>query len=472
MKKIISIALVLALIVSAFYTRPVSAASKKKQSPKITTTKVEVNKGYKKEKFPIIVENAYGKVSYTLADKSLSKKFKIVKSTGALTVKKATAEGKYNVKIKVTAKGDTNYKSYSKTVTVKVTVNPADKGSVWTGKTDISWFTGDKYAYDIKTADQLAGLAMIINDKKGTYGNIDGVTINLKTDIVLNDTTDWETWSAENPAEHNWTPIGRYGTVALDRGTGGCLVDFNGNGHTIRGLFYHGEDDCGVFGYAAGVVIRDLNIEKSVIVSYNQNTRKTESGALIGRAVNCYIENCHAKDIRIDGASFVGGLIGKVESGPKFMWLIATFLTSLTGLIINPLIMREAGEDGSGVHGTCISNCTIKNARLRAYKPGSAPTVGGLVGGFFSDGIIASCSTKNIKGLSIDTNNNGKHFTRPVRLDYIVEDEEAGNVHVDKGKCGAILGEWSYEVKVLECSFSKFSRLDNTDERSDSDIIY
>ena len=53
MKKIISIALVLALIVSAIYSRPVSAASKKKQSPKITTTKVEVNKGYKKEKFPI-----------------------------------------------------------------------------------------------------------------------------------------------------------------------------------------------------------------------------------------------------------------------------------------------------------------------------------------------------------------------------------------------------------------------------------
>ena len=471
MKKIISITLAVALIISALYTRPASGASKKKQSPNITTTKVEVNKGYKKEIFPLTIVNAYGKVSYTLADKSLSKKFKVVKSTGALTVKKGTKEGKYNVKIKVSAKGDSNYQSYNKTVTVKVTVNPADKGSVWSGKSDISWFTGDKNEYDIKTADQLAGLALIINDKKGTYGNIDGATINLKTDIVLNDTTDWEKWTAENPADHNWTPIGRYGTPFLDRGTGGALVNFNGNGHTVRGLFYYGEDDCGLFGYASGIVIRDVNIEKSVIVSYNQNTRKTEAGALIGHAVNCYIENCHAKDIKIDGASYVGGLIGKVESGSRFKWLITLIMSSFTGLVINPLILREAGEDGSGVSGTCISDCTVKNAQVRAYKPGSAPTAGGLVGGFLSNGIIAGCSTKNIKALSVDMNNCGRHFTNPVRLDYIKEDEEADKVSVRKGKCGALLGERSDEVKVIECSFSKFTRLDNTDERSDADII-
>ena len=471
MKKIISITLIIAFIVSAFYTYPASAASESKQNPKITSTKVEINKGYKKEIFPITIENAYGKVSYTLADKSLSKKFKVNKTTGALTVKKATKVGKYSVKIKVSAKGDSNYQSFSKTVTVKVTVNPADKGSVWTGKTDISWFTGDKEEYDIKTADQLAGLALIINDKHGSYGNIDGATINLKTDIVLNDTTDWEKWSADNPADNNWMPIGRYGTPFLDRGTGGALVNFNGNGHTIRGLFYHGEDDCGLFGYAAGVVIQNVNIEKSVIVAYNQNTRKTEAGALVGHAVDCYFENCHVKDVKIDGASFVGGLIGKVETGSKFKWLITLIFTSFTGLIINPLILREAGEDGSGVSGTCISNCTVENARVRAYKPGSAPTAGGMVGGFFSSGIIASSSTKNIKALSVDMNNCGKHFTNDVRLDYIKEDEEADKVSVRKGKCGAILGEWSDGIKILDCSFSKFTRLDNTDERSDTDII-
>ena len=468
MRKLLSVILVVALIVTAMYTYPVSAAGKKKQSPKITKTNVSVNEGYKKEIIPLTVENTYGKVSFSFADKSMSEKFKLNKKTGALTLKKGTKEGKYSVKIKVAAKGNGTYKAYSKTFTVKVTVNPADKGSVWTGKVDTSWFTGDKDEYDIKTADQLAGLAVIVNDRNDTYPKIEGATINLKTDIVLNDTSDWESWSAENPAEHNWTPIGRYGNLVT--GTNGCLVNFNGNGHTVRGLYYKGEDNCGLFGYAAGVVIRDLNIEKCVIVAVNQYTRRTEAGALIGLAKLCYIENCHAKDVRIDGESYVGGLVGKVESAPKDMWLVTLIVTAGTGLIINPLILK-AGEDSSEIKGTCIAECTVTNARLRTARTGGTEVVGGLIGGFMDEGIVAGCSTKNIKALSVDLLNYGQHFTKPVRIDYIKEDEEAGLVYVHKGSCGAIYGEKDGNTKVIECSFSKFSRLDNTDERSDSDIV-
>ena len=48
---------------------------------------------------------------------------KVNAKTGAITVPKGTKKGTYKVKVKVTAKGNKNYKAGSRTVTVKLTVN-------------------------------------------------------------------------------------------------------------------------------------------------------------------------------------------------------------------------------------------------------------------------------------------------------------------------------------------------------------
>ena len=467
MKKLISMICVVALILSVSYIQPANAATKKKQSPKITVEKITVNKGYKKSFTPITVENAVGKVTYSFADESSKKMFTIKKASGAMTVKKAVKQGVYKVKVNVSAKGDSSYKSFKKTVTVKITVNPKDKGSVWTGNADISWFTGDKTEYDIYTADELAGFAKIVNSKTDEFGNLDDCTINLMSDIVLNDTTDWEKWSVENPADHVWTPIGKLGNIIT--GTKGCLANFNGNNHTIRGLFYSGENNCGVFGYAAGIYIRDLNIEKSVIISTNQTTRSTESGALVGLAINCLISNCNVNNVRIDGQSAVGGLIGKTEDGPEYMWMVVSFITGGLGFLINPIILQEANENG-GIKGTCISDCSVKNAVLRSARYGSTSPVGGLVGNFDSDGIIAGCSTNKTKCLSINLTGIKGQLNKTVRIDFVKEDEENG-ISIGKGACGAVIGQKSDSVKVKDCTFSKFSRLDNCEDRSDSEYI-
>lgn len=56
---------------------------------------------------------------------------------------------------------------------------------VWNGKADKSWFTGKKDTYNISTAEQLAGIAQIINNDEDM---MNGITINLTNDIILNDT--------------------------------------------------------------------------------------------------------------------------------------------------------------------------------------------------------------------------------------------------------------------------------------------
>ena len=76
----------------------------------------------------ITVSKAQGKTSYKLVSakkdgKSFSKKFKINAKTGNVTVKKGLKKGKYNVKVKVKAAGNGNYKASAwKPVTFTVRV--------------------------------------------------------------------------------------------------------------------------------------------------------------------------------------------------------------------------------------------------------------------------------------------------------------------------------------------------------------
>ena len=68
----------------------------------------------------ITVKKAKGDVYYKKA--SGSKKLTVNATTGKITVKKGTKKGTYKIKVKVTAYGNDNYKSASKTVTVKIKV--------------------------------------------------------------------------------------------------------------------------------------------------------------------------------------------------------------------------------------------------------------------------------------------------------------------------------------------------------------
>ena len=73
----------------------------------------------------VAVSKAKGKVTYKLVSvtkKSFKKYFTVQKKTGKITVKKGLKKGTYKLKIKVTAAGNSSYKSLSKTVTCKIRV--------------------------------------------------------------------------------------------------------------------------------------------------------------------------------------------------------------------------------------------------------------------------------------------------------------------------------------------------------------
>lgn len=71
----------------------------------------------------ITVKKAQGALAYkNVSTAKAAKKLKVNAKTGKITVPKKTKKGTYSVKVKVTAKGNSNYNSGSKIVTVKVKV--------------------------------------------------------------------------------------------------------------------------------------------------------------------------------------------------------------------------------------------------------------------------------------------------------------------------------------------------------------
>ncbi|MBR1731065.1 MAG: hypothetical protein IJ725_01355 [Ruminococcus sp.] len=103
--------------------KPVVTSAKKANPMKVTvktkTVKYSKVKKSKQTVAPITVKKAQGKVTYKKL--SGSKKL-LLKANGKIVVKKGTKKGTYTAKIKVTAKGNSKYKSASKTVTVKIKV--------------------------------------------------------------------------------------------------------------------------------------------------------------------------------------------------------------------------------------------------------------------------------------------------------------------------------------------------------------
>ena len=101
-----------------------STSAKKAQSLKVTAKVKKLTASKLKKKARVVkaltVKGAKGTLTYTKL--SGSKRLKVAKKTGKVTVKKNTKKGTYKMKVRVRAAATKAYKAASKTVTVKVKV--------------------------------------------------------------------------------------------------------------------------------------------------------------------------------------------------------------------------------------------------------------------------------------------------------------------------------------------------------------
>lgn len=267
---------------------------------------------------------------------------------------------------------------------------------IWDGTTDTSWYTGDKDSYDIYTAEQFAGISALCG-KSSNSVNFNGVTLNLKNDIILNDTSNYENWGTQ-PPENRWTPIGDVGSMLGSHPFRGCL---NGNGHTISGLYVRDDGwspvygQTGIFRYTFGACLINLRIEKGYAHG------PAASGALVGSAEATYIENIEVEDFTIDSLTS-GGIVGEtndIDLG-QYAGVLGQIPFMAFGYFINPLLLNSSAFDNSA-HDSYLLNCKAKNCNIKGEQ------AGGIIGKVKEcTGMYFCLSENNFVNSTIWRNNN------------------------------------------------------------------
>ena len=167
----------------------------------------------------------------------------------------------------------------------------------WDGTADTSWYTDHKTdtEYHFTTAEQLAGLAQLVNDKTESV-SFEGKTIYLDNDLDLSGC--------------QWTPVGNGSNFGrYFAGT------FDGQYHKITNLHHHSTGDelirNGLFGVVSdGGTLKNLLVIDADIAS---NDGSLIAGILADWVDGGTVENCYTSG-KIEnnvGDKFVGGLIGQ-----------------------------------------------------------------------------------------------------------------------------------------------------------------
>ena len=194
----------------------------------------------------------------------------------------------------------------------------------WGDKADTSWYTGNetKSEYHITTAEQLAGLAKLVNTENASV-SFAGKTIYLDNDLDL--------------AGYEWISIGS--EVGTNKKNIPWYYRFNGTfdgrGHVIYNLYSHdsllrneeyydgnvatahGRDvfKTGLFGYLYKGTIKDLGIKNADIWIDPDDVSTYGEGILVDYIEDSTIENCWTTGSITGGSYFeqwIGGVVGSI----------------------------------------------------------------------------------------------------------------------------------------------------------------
>ena len=276
--------------------------------------------------------------------------------------------------------------------------------NVWSGKISTSWYKADKDQLYIRSAEDLAGLAHLVSN-----GNtMEGKHIILTKDLVMNDTSNYGNWY-NKPPKNNWTPIGikpgaKVASLTFNTPQTGFAGTFDGNGHTISGLYCKHDTIAGLFGTVEGGTVMRTILKKAYILaqepsSYNEMAKVHPiAGGIAGKCKKAYILECEVGGKvmsigQVGGATSTmssasaGGIVGEYEYDVSSL-VPAIFLASF-GVFVNPVLYCDGSNNNGkdiepGIY-CCINRADIKAEtyyynRIPYINGNQQSSAGGIVG--------------------------------------------------------------------------------------------
>jgi len=196
-------------------------------------------------------------------------------------------------------------------------------------------------------------------------------------------------------SNYDWKPI------SVDGYHGAGVITIEGNGNTIKGL--KAPLFAGGFAGSSGIVIKNLTIADSTM------TAPTSQGS--GAFICCVdsmpkieLDNCHAKNVVLNGKSRTGGLIGwtsgysNPNDGP-----VKTYVTIKNCSVVGCTINAET-ESAGGIIGhsgasdwtyTTVTNCKVVDTKIN----GGSDRTGIYLGtSNIGETTFVDCTNDNVSG--------------------------------------------------------------------------
>ena len=202
----------------------------------------------------------------------------------------------------------------------------------WDGSADTSWYVGHETdtEYHITTAEQLAGLAQLVNADPGTT-NFAGKTFYLENDLDL--------------SGHEWISIGT--VLGGDYPEYSFCGVFDGQGHVISNLYSHesyieGADEShnllrnALFGSVYNGEVKNLGVANAEIWIDPKDDSAAGKGILVDWMGKSKITNCWTSGSIYSGTKIeknIGGIVGVTMQGCTISGCYST--ATLTGNFTN-----------------------------------------------------------------------------------------------------------------------------------------
>lgn len=261
----------------------------------------------------------------------------------------------------------------------------------WDGTVDTSWYNDTDTEFTLTTAEQLAGLAKLVDEGNTFTSKTVKVGKNLDLRYVPEGATESQCFN----------PIGSYRKDKIFKGT------FDGQSHTIANMsqntwaldngYYYGDLGLGLFGMVEGATIKNLTMDGASI---------SGESAICGSVAACAYGECTFENITVKNSKvndyqyYAGGVVGWASGDHTYKNInvdASTTVGSQWGDFgnANGGIIGGAGTSGTYHFEDCTVACRIDatNDVVSAYQWYNYRNSGMLIGKVGPETIVNGVAT-------------------------------------------------------------------------------